>query len=276
MSSKVKIILLVIIIFLLVTSGFFIFGYTFGSKFSEVDSKNEIKEIEKNIDLDINSGLVLNTYSLIPAYSSNMISLNAYQDKKVTIDDLDNKYLLGALYKALDDSLNTDNIEVLNGDFINDRLNSSFKFSSNLLDKYMLRSYGKILNYESFYIDKTKRLDYSEGYYTYINEGTSNEYGAIIRKIDKAYEDFEYMYIEDSFLYYTVIKNNDLYENHLYSESNMINEVEIKENYFSTDLTAGEVLDYIKEYYQDDMGHYKHIFKKNDDGSFYWVSSEKM
>lgn len=276
MSSKVKIILLVIIIFLLVTSGFFIFGYTFGSKFSEVDSKNEIKEIEKNIDLDINSGLVLNTYSLIPAYSSNMISLNAYQDKKVTIDDLDNKYLLGALYKALDDSLNTDNIEVLNGDFINDRLNSSFKFSSNLLDKYMLRSYGKILNYESFYIDKTKRLDYSEGYYTYINEGTSNEYGAIIRKIDKAYEDFEYMYIEDSFLYYTVIKNNDLYENHLYSESNMINEIEIKENYFSTDLTAGEILDYIKEYYQDDMGHYKHIFKKNDDGSFYWVSSEKM
>lgn len=276
MSSKVKIILLVIIIFLLVTSGFFIFGYTFGSKFSEVDSKNEIKEIEKNIDLDINSGLVLNTYSLIPAYSSNMISLNAYQDKKVTIDDLDNKYLLAALYKALDDSLNTDNIEVLNGDFINDRLNSSFKFSSNLIDKYMLRSYGKILNYESFYIDKTKRLDYSEGYYTYINEGTSNEYGAIIRKIDKAYEDFEYMYIEDSFLYYTVIKNNDLYENHLYSESNMINEIEIKENYFSTDLTAGEVLDYIKEYYQDDMGHYKHIFKKNDDGSFYWVSSEKM
>ena len=276
MSSKVKIILLVIIIFLLVTSGFFIFGYTFGSKFSEVDSKNEIKEIEKNIDLDINSGLVLNTYSLIPAYSSNMISLNAYQDKNVTIDDVVNKYLLGALYKALDDSLNTDNIEVLNGDFINDRLNSSFKFSSNLLDKYMLRSYGKILNYESFYIDKTKRLDYSEGYYTYINEGTSNEYGAIIRKIDKAYEDFEYMYIEDSFLYYTVIKNNDLYENHLYSESNMINEVEIKENYFSTDLTAGEVLDYIKEYYQDDMGHYKHIFKKNDDGSFYWVSSEKM
>ncbi len=276
MSSKVKIILLVIIIFLLVTSGFFIFGYTFGSKFSEVDSKNEIKEIEKNIDLDINSGLVLNTYSLIPAYSSNMISLNAYQDKKVTIDDLDNKYLLGALYKALDDSLNTDNIEVLNGDFINDRLNSSFKFSSNLLDKYMLRSYGKILNYESFYIDKIKRLDYSEGYYTYINEGTSNEYGAIIRKIDKAYEDFEYMYIEDSFLYYTVIKNNDLYENHLYSESNMINEIEIKENYFSTDLTAGEVLDYIKEYYQGDMGHYKHIFKKNDDGSFYWVSSEKM
>ncbi len=276
MSSKVKIILLVIIIFLLVTIGFFIFGYTFGSKFSEVDYKNEIKEIEKNIDLDINSGLVLNTYSLIPAYSSNMISLNAYQDKKVTIDDLDNKYLLGALYKALDDSLNTDNTEVLNGDFINDRLNSSFKFNSNLLDKYMLRSYGKILNYESFYIDKTKRLDYSEGYYTYINEGTSNEYGAIIRKIDKTYEDFDYMYIEDSFLYYTVIKNNDLYENHLYSESNMINEIEIKENYFSTDLTASEVLDYIKEYYQDDMGHYKHIFKKNDDGSFYWVSSEKM
>lgn len=276
MSNKVKIILLVIIIFLFVTSGFFIFGYTFGSKFSEVDSKNEIKEIEKNIDLDINSGLVLNTYSLIPAYSSNMISLNAYQDKKVTIDDLDNKYLLGTLYKALDDSLNTENIEVLKGDFINDRLNSSFKFNSNLLDKYMLRSYGKILNYESFYIDKTKRLDYSEGYYTYINEGTSNEYGAIIRKIDKAYEDFDYMYIEDSFLYYTVIKNNDLYENHLYSESNMINEIEIKENYFSTDLTASEVLDYIKEYYQDDMGHYKHIFKKNDDGSFYWVSSEKM
>lgn len=273
MNSKKIIVLLMIIIIVIVVLGFFGIGYIIGNKF-EPDAITNVTTQKQVLELDISSGRVINAYHIIPAYSTNKISVNAYQSSFINKNKLDNGYLLSASYDYLKSKLNENNIEIISGEAIDGDIlkGTSYKFSSDLMHEASLYLYGDELIDESFEIGVGKNVTYEDGYYTYSFTDGSLEYGAVIREMNKAYEDDNYLYIEDSFLFYTF--NNG--ESHLYTESNMINEVELSDEVKNSTEEANIILDMILTNNKNDMKKYKHTFKKNTDGSVYWHSSEPI
>ena len=70
--------------------------------------------------------------------------------------------------------------------------------------------------------------------------------------------------------------NDNVNDIHVYKDSDRVNEVNIDEKFKDLSGTPYEIVNTVRYDYKSDMEHYKHTFKKNEDGSVYWLSSEKM
>ena len=87
-------------------------------------------------------------YTYIPCLDSNWVRVNAYQTKKVTLDDFENSYLLA--YAAANLELSLSDKELIAGMEEDD---SWYRYDATLLQNKVKEMYGKTLNNELYEVD---------------------------------------------------------------------------------------------------------------------------
>lgn len=233
-----------------------------------VVSKNREAELEK-ISLDINSEHIKKLYNYIPVVDENKIERNAYQSKKVISNNLSNEYKLMYAFKNLD--LKETDKQPFSTEM--DLSTGWYSFDANILQNKIKEIFGDNSNVSNanFEIGYGAECSYSNGKYSYSVGGGSGEYIQNIRKIQEAYQENDIIYIIDK---YMILQSNEE-KNVLYADSDstqLITEVE--------DIVAQkdekEILKELINNYYESMKEYKHTFKKNIDGTYYWYSTEPM
>ncbi len=292
-KSKLKTILLIIVGIILIGLSY-VGGWYVGREFAKyedekIEEKNnkkeesskedsskeenaETKEENKLKEISIDSTKVKTAYDIIPHIDGLNIMENAYQSEKTTLDKLSNELILGmALYRT---EFNGDNTKPIEGEEEgydpNSLLGDSwFTFESSVIQNTVKKLYGKEVengNSEPF---SGESIMYENGKYHYSYGGNGFIRTTNVREIVKAYEDENYLYIEDRYAYiYNNFENeeNEIYE--VYKNSN-------KKDIIS-EITKEETLEDIIKNHKDQMQSYKHTFAKNVDGTYYWVSTEPI
>lgn len=233
------------------------------------DTTNSDKQ--KFSDLNINDELVDKVYEYIPIVDTNLIQKNAYQDKKITKSDLDVKFLLQVAFSKLNLSETQKSTITENGD----NMLGMYSFNSQLLQDKVREMYGDNLENLDFNHGAGASLTYSNGKYSYRFGGGSGEFMYNLRTIKSAYKDDEYLYIED--IYSALELKDDMAV--MYKNSNSEEKIkEIEFNRIST-LSGQQLkseLEKIKTESESLMARYKHTFKKNIDGNYYWYCTEPI
>ena len=255
----------------------------------KVNTENKVEELKRE-DLDINSELVQKLYGYVP---SNPCVLNyiddgktvlggPYQTKAITIDDIDNKWVL---YNAFINSKVPEDkkLDYIDGEDNNlTKDNGWYSFKEEVLQDFVKDIYNTTVKNLSFnFYDMS--CTYENGIYKYaFDTGDSfNEESLMqgLTKIAKSYKIGNELYIEDNFLL-----ESAKFESKQEAEEAEEWKVEI---YNSCDRATkvGEVIEnYEKEYteeellnkYQNQAQKYKHTFKLSEEGTYYWYSTEPI
>ena len=217
-------------------------------------------------ELDVNSSMVKNLYEYIPAFNENRIRVNAYQNKKITKNDLDNKYLLAYAFKNLElkDSEKTTTMQ--NGQ----PLDGWYSFEASKLQDKAKEMYGTEIENEDFEIGYGAGCTYKNQKYSYSSGGGSGEYMTNIKNIEKAYQENDLLFIEDKYI--AIKENGDKAALYKASNSNIELETIDLSNYTDEDTLSK----YIMKKHSNKMISFKHTFKKNSDGNYYWYSTEPL
>lgn len=205
-------------------------------------------------------------YTYIPCLDSNWVRVNAYQTKKVTLDDFENSYLLA--YAAANLELSLSDKELIAGMEEDD---SWYRYDATLLQNKVKEMYGKTLNNELYEVGYGTSCNYEEdsNKYNCSQGGGSIESMTSYKEISKFYKDGDNYYIEDKYLVHININDKD----YLYGDSNqkmLIAEFEMPDTYLESELE-----DKISEY-NSKMVTYKLTFKMDEEGKYYWYSSEPL
>ena len=244
----------------------------------ETTNNNE-KQYE---ELDINSLIVKNAHNFIPTVSFNKFLPTAYQKSKITFNDLTNEVKLINIFNHID--FNKEEVEIMEEgverNYNENVLGYWFSFNPEIMHKYAKEFYGSIayIKDEDFDIIWGAGCYYNNGIYSYSYGGS----GTILEPITfvtKAYTDGENLYIYDKFLEVReVVLTNDLNENEKYEfyiYNNTISEPIDKifdEKIY--ELESDDFNEYFMNKYKDKMSEYKHTYRINEKGEYYWVSTE--
>lgn len=235
-----------------------------------VESDNSLLEFTKEIN--INSEEIIKIYNYIPCMESISYdrAVNAYQDKKVTKENLNEEYLLGNAFTKL--SLSNSDVELIEGTSIE---NGWYTFDADLLQQKVKEMYGENIENRDFEFGSyPQKCDYENGRYTYSYGGSYEHAVNSIREIERAYENEENLYIEDKFI---ALEEDDIEETcKLYANSQM-NELLKQLNYSDfLQISPKNIANEIKNNSSDLMKKFKHTFKKNSAGDYYWYSTEPI
>lgn len=232
----------------------------------ENNTSNNSSSTSTKETLDVNSELVKKLYNYIPAFDQNRIQNNAYQTKKVTKETLDNKVLLAYAFKNLKLNESDKTTVVENGNPIE----GWYTFDAEKLHEKEIEMYGSAVRDDSFEIGYGQGCTYSNGKYSFSSGGGSDEWMVNVRTITKANKENDMLYIEDKYIV-SKEKENKLA---LYTASDSNEKLVVMDgsNYTDDDTLRKE----IKNKYENKMTTYKHTFKKNADGSYYWYSTEPV
>lgn len=234
--------------------------YQSNDYFRELLSKDfyVIDEEETFYDVDDD---IKKIYQYIPDLNSNYVRLNAYQNKKITLSDLDNSYLLAYAVS---------NLELSNMDkkpFDDMELGSDwYIYDATLLQNKVQEMYGKNLTNESYIIEFGEKCEYVNNNYQCGLGGSSSEFMSSIRYITNVYADSENLYIEDKYMVEIIKDDVDA----LYEDSTKTKLI------VTLDEDSLENFGTISQKYDSKMKKYKHTFKKNENGSYYWYSTEPI
>ena len=238
----------------------------------------------KTEELDINSELVKKLYNYVPLLGNDSPKFaNAYQDNKITIDNMDEKYMIAYAFEKLELS-GTDKLPYENEDGTKlDPSTGWYCFYPTLLRNKEKEMYGKdIADQSVVYGNGTTYLTYNNGKYFYSSGGNGgNEWHMGIKNIEKSYKQSDLLYIEDKYLTLEekYDENNNMTNYKLYTSANCSKLVEIVDNTIAKKiekLMGEEIATEIINNYNAKMKKYKHTFKKNSDGSYYWYSTEPI
>lgn len=237
-------------------------------------SKKEIRS------LAINTEQVQSLYSKIlksnAIYGEDDWNESFYKDTKVTDKELSNREKNIAVLQAIKDnptsSINTNSIDKSKIHYGYEGIESTAKVYS----KQLLESTAKDLFGESNQTIQWETIDNNAGFiYDYINEQyyayayQGGGFGCPVRactNLIKAEEDEENIYLYDEFIFVENTPESTTY----YTSSNKTNIIDKINNY--EELDARTVL----SKYSEKAKQYKHVFKKNIDGSNYWLSTEPI
>lgn len=294
-----------LIIMLAVIIGIIYFNNVVGKKSIEVANGNNEEQIRS-----LNINLVGDLYDMVLKYnkigagtqdkddSTTFFETSFYKDKKITYSDLSNEDKIVAVLSNISEEeaeeatfSEVNNIlQEANEKFIPSGWEERYEegtvkvYSSKLLEEKAKEIFG-----EEFENDITyETLDccgyvyyYKDGnYYAYNYDGGglgSTTYG--VSTIEKAEQQGDYIYIYDKFVYSDLIiyydeesgEYNDYTE--YYKSSTKAEKINAED---SDDVLylIGEDTEYVLENYSDQLYRYKHTFKTDDNGNYYWVSSE--
>lgn len=234
-------------------------------------------------DLDISSATVKELYTYIPSVPNTYNSFSSsYRNRKITINDLDPKYILLYAYNIAYDNKEIDENQVAEGGWP--------IFNASILQNHISKMYNTKIENQDFYSSGVST-------FTYNTNGTyKHSYGGWdtamikhdIRTILSAYEENNELYIIDEYICmfeYTeqvsaTSKTPAKVTNYgtLYKDS--LGEYSIDANINLDDYSKNgqkgydEIFSAIKSKYSDKMTKYIHTFKKNDKGDYYWYSTE--
>lgn len=289
-----------LVVILLVLFG--VGGWMLGVQYAESEEKNNENDTKEVIDKDtdkkendnnedknkvtITEDDVKKIYSLrVPILEKNMDGVNAYQNKKVDVNTLDENLLRGFAFW---------NIDFKDGDissFINedgtlmcedlcsfDDLwgEGWFIFDAGLLQASAKELYGQEIKNGDFNDSIGSGATFENGKYHHSAGG-----GTIVSV--KYYREFvsyevtdDALIVTDSFIKFVVTPNDNTedYTIKVYTDSNNSKLLDTKNSQY--DAYDKEFDTIIENNYKDDMIEYKHIFKKDDTGNWYWVSTEPV
>ena len=137
--------------------------------------------------------------------------------------------------------------------------------------------YGKNIKDQEFNIDAGEGCGYENGEYLYSVGGGSSEESRNIRKIQKAYKEGENICIEDKYLYLEIKDSEEDTEAKLYSSSDatkLVANLNNTQELYS--MNKEQSNENIINQYGSQMSTYRHTFKKANDGSYYWYSTEPV
>lgn len=269
-NGKWIIVVLIIVIMLVIAESGFIVYLLNKDKSNEVTEADDfsveekVEENNKITELNVDDEMVINLHEMIPEYSTNKDILSAYQSKKITMNELDNSFMLAFAFRRIDVTM--EEKEPFEGSY------DWYYFSPEVLQAEVKKIFGTEIPNESFVVAAGSSCKYENEKYLYSFGGgsgmgsTSNEY------ITKAYIEGEKLYIEDRYLYLVEYSNGGSYDNpgiFVYDSSDKVNK--IAEYPFNLSNTNN-----IFEENKSNMKAYRHTFTKGDNGEYYWVSSEPI
>lgn len=301
-SVRLSTVILLFIILILVVALVAMYVYYNDSNSDKSINKNtEVSNLSKPLsntnnttnqdsqkDLNINDSIVKELYNYIPCeieykaeLSSNINArlLNAYQSKKVTIDDLDDEILLGHAY--LNTEIPLDERMLYEEGNLDIPVTSWYKATPDRLQETLLKMYNTKIENKSFRLNFNYGA-YENGIYTFTAGGGGNSFDGFVQNIEEAYEVDDELYIIDTYLYYSDTYELPMHLFKVYDPANndsliLTESVDDSDVSLSTDGSTGtfdNTENYVKEHYLSKASKYKHTFKKNDDGEYYWYSSE--
>ena len=250
-------------------------------------SKVQAEEIKQYEEIDVNSEIVTNAYSYVPTLYDNKLMPTAYQDKKVEINDLSNQIKLINVFNNIE--FKKDEVESVTdpgtGESItywekdengNEILTGWYSFDAEVMHKYAKEFYGEEIDLvdEYFSISWWQGCSYNNGEYLY-SEGGAGPRLEPITYITKAYIEDDVLYIYDKYL---LISQPDIekdeYDIYKDTVSEVMDKIGSDVNIHINDIDS--IKEYVLEEYEDKMSEYKHTFKKNANGEYYWVSTEPV
>lgn len=245
------------------------------NKTEQVLDKNESK-LEAN--LDINDELVKKLYSFIPTVSFYDLLPTAYQTTKVTFNDLPNQVKLINVFNHID--FNNEKVEFIYGEKDKIQPETWFKFSEEIMNEKTKEFYGDnaVIKNEHFDINWGRSCRYENGIYVHSSGGG----GSILEPISymtKVEKDSNNIYIYDKFIVVKDAEKNNVYGESLYILDTTNDASNIIDEYKNDDVWAlklDEFNQFFIEKYKNKMKEYKHTFKKNENGEYYWYSTEPV
>lgn len=279
--STVILCFIIFILIVVIAFMYFYFSNQINSQQNSISNNNStiqssktnstITQVSSTEYLDINGTLVKKLYEYIPANDTNVILPNAYQDKKITKDSLGTKYLLEYAFGKLD-LKDTDKTPLLDD---GKPLDGWYSFDADLLQEKVKELFGTTLENMDFDCGAGAGCTYSNGRYSFTSGGGSGEGIDNLRTIKKAYKDDNYLYIEDNYLaLISTLESIKIYKTSI--AQNPIGEITDNRSQIQTLEEYTAKLEKLKSEYSDQMTSYKHTFKKNTDGSYYWYSTEPI
>lgn len=268
---------------------------------NEADYMNGIEKAEKTIELDINSELVQELHSKILKFNhiydfGSGKEYSFYRDKKVTVSDLTNTEKVIAVMQYLEENnygtkikfteLEQKTLDKLTMYVSPDEEPGFSMFADEIcyiydaidLEKGAKLIFGDNVQIEWFSFDNCcgETFDYIDGkYYNYCYPGGGYGYYTYgFSKIEEARQDENYIYIYDTFIYAEdVLELTDMYT---IFYINSTKSLKIGEDQLVGVFIPFELDDTIEliSKYEDKLNTYKHTFRKNADGEYYWISTE--
>lgn len=239
-------------------------------KESNVDKSNDTneKEIKK---IDTNDELIQKLYSYIPAIEYK-IQKNAYQDKKITINELQNDFILSVAFTKL--SLKNEDKKKISDEYNVD--SGWYSFDANILQNKVKELYGKNVNIPNQTFDDGAGVvcSYSNGEYMYSVGGGSNESLIPVSKIVEAYSQNDEIYIITKNT--TFVSNAENEKGSLYTDSTLANKIKDYQDEKYIAMDGNKIAEDIIKNDEKIMINYKHTFKKDTNGNYYWVSTEPI
>lgn len=282
-NNFLKILAIFIVVVTIAVTIFYSIKYSKIKELKKSYSELEINNTSSNVNLgnlDINSELVQNLYSKI--LKSNDIAYDFigsfYKEEKTTLNNLSNEEKLVATIQTLPDKeyTNFKNIDKSISEklgYLSDRSDDSQYVHLNSLKVYSKEEiieqaesiFGKDVKLEITSLNGCAHdYDYIDGkLYSYDYEGGGfGDFNSGYGEIQYAIKDKEFIYIFDKFIY------KDEYNTNYYKSSN--SDIPLEENF----EIKGTLKDYLL-YLFNDLYMYKHTFKKDETGEYYWISTEK-
>lgn len=249
----------------------------------------EIHPVELEVTgekLDIEDDLVRDLYSTIEVYNFGVEEVNFHRSNKITIDDLSNNFKLLVIFnQCFMKGFNTHITESQGWGDISEK--DAKKVETEIFGKDANVKYESLLGYSLEFNYKNKKFESEINQKTGGMNPNVNDYMEIVA----ASKDEDNIYIYDKFVRVTGLSvEPEEPKVGVYATSDK--EIIIDEN-----LTQEELNDIVSKYDQLDSGGetpenyellglkdkyesqiltYKHTFKKSEDGTYYWVSSEPI
>ncbi len=293
-----KKVLIAVLVIIVVATGVY-FGY------SQINHKKDDSKSQNNnnsskvVELDISDRTFVNSLMIdVP----NIVNFNIYQGKKMTISDVPENVILGisaermmkdynSIYASvLDDSINEDRNVPLYTYEKNEGIDYKCEdgFCDFLIDVDMLKDSVKRTFGSEQYFQKIDSFSGSFGdcrlkdntYYC-INDSGSIFGNYADKKIEKAEQEGDYIYIYEKYVY---VHFENLEE---YSKDSSIqlqfkiypspdSETSIVDTVYPYDFENTNSVFDIDESIEKNAITYKHTFKKSSSGTYYWVSTEPI
>lgn len=234
---------------------------------TEVTNNTKPTEESNKKELSITSSTVKDVYNYIPVINGdiyNQTTPNAYQTKKITADDLDSRLLLAKAF---------DNLE-------NNNMSTGQDLEAKKVTEQALKIYNKEIEPITFSFG-AMGLEYMDGTYGFSNGGYIQITVDNICNIEEAYEENDELYIIDGYIM-AITEDGDVQAGDETATLSIYNSSDSKKALVEETINREEKFDYeewvddIKEKYSSEFKKYKHTFKKNDNGEYYWYSSEPL
>lgn len=306
--STAILIIIIIILLAIMAIGYIIYGkkdktskenQLVNTKIESTNSatvENETTMAEdKTTELSINNNLVKELYSDIPAIGAiqfdgkDKTSYSVYQNKNVTMKDMDDSYILYFVAKnkleiKYDDKQNFSAEETL------EKTDGSwYSFDANILQNKIKELYGNNSNIKNqsfgYYGEGWEYKENENKYYYSIGGGGSGSGTFDIAKLVKAEQKDGEIDLYSKYIAYDVDYENEICA--LYSDETKTDKIkdcnfkEYEKQFADSKSTtqpskAETAEEHILSNDENLMKTYKHVFKSDENGNYHWYSTEPV